>query len=71
LVTNVVTRYLDEAARFLAAVKKGIAPAERHTWPCASRLSSFPRCFGLICVYLSLSVAKIFGFERDEEISHK
>jgi len=29
LVTNVVTRYLDEEARFLAAVKKGIAAAER------------------------------------------
>lgn len=29
LVTNVVTRYLDEEARFLAAVEKGIAAAER------------------------------------------
>ena len=34
LVTNVVTRYLDEEARFLAAVEKGIAaalPAFRRT----------------------------------------
>ena len=29
LVTNFVTRYLDEEARFLAAVEKGIAAAER------------------------------------------
>jgi predicted transcriptional regulator len=29
LVTNVVARYLDEEARFLAAVEKGIASAER------------------------------------------
>ena len=29
LVTSVVTRYLDEEARFLAAVEKGIAAAER------------------------------------------
>jgi len=29
LVTNVVTRYLDEEARFLAAVEKGIAAPER------------------------------------------
>ena len=29
LVTTVVTRYLDEEARFLAAVEKGIAAAER------------------------------------------
>jgi predicted transcriptional regulator len=29
LVTKVVTRYLDEEARFLAAVEKGIAAAER------------------------------------------
>jgi predicted transcriptional regulator len=29
LVTNVVARYLDEKARFLAAVEKGIAAAER------------------------------------------
>jgi len=29
LVTNVVTRYLDEEARFLSAVEKGIAAAER------------------------------------------
>jgi len=29
LVTNVVVRYLDEEARFLAAVEKGIAAAER------------------------------------------
>ena len=29
LVTNVVTRYLDEEARFLTAVEKGIAAAER------------------------------------------
>src|SRR5271157_6180313 len=29
LVTNVVTRYLDEEACFLAAVEKGIAAAER------------------------------------------
>ena len=29
LVTNVVARYLDEEARFLAAVDKGIAAAER------------------------------------------
>ena len=29
LVTNVVSRYLDEEARFLAAVEKGIAAAER------------------------------------------
>lgn len=29
LVTNVVTRYLEEEARFLAAVEKGIAAAER------------------------------------------
>jgi predicted transcriptional regulator len=29
LVTNVVTRYLDEEARFLAAVEKGIAAAQR------------------------------------------
>ncbi len=29
LVTNVVTRYLDEEARFLATVEKGIAAAER------------------------------------------
>ena len=29
LVTNVVARYLDEEARFLAAVEKGIAAAER------------------------------------------
>src|SRR5258706_16042058 len=29
LVTNVVTRYLDEEARFLAAVEKGLAAAER------------------------------------------
>jgi predicted transcriptional regulator len=28
-VTNVVVRYLDEQARFLAAVEKGIAAAER------------------------------------------
>jgi predicted transcriptional regulator len=29
LVTNVVARYLDEEARFLAAVEKGITAAER------------------------------------------
>jgi predicted transcriptional regulator len=29
LVTNVVARYLDEEVRFLAAVEKGIAAAER------------------------------------------
>jgi predicted transcriptional regulator len=29
LVTNVVARYLDEEARFLAAVEKGIGAAER------------------------------------------
>ena len=29
LVTNVVSRYLGEEARFLAAVEKGIAAAER------------------------------------------
>jgi predicted transcriptional regulator len=29
LATNVVARYLDEEARFLAAVEKGIAAAER------------------------------------------
>ena len=29
LVTNVVARYLDEETRFLAAVEKGIAAAER------------------------------------------
>jgi predicted transcriptional regulator len=29
LVTNVVTHYLDEETRFLAAVEKGIAAAER------------------------------------------
>jgi predicted transcriptional regulator len=29
LVTNVVARYLDEEARFLAAVERGIAAAER------------------------------------------
>jgi predicted transcriptional regulator len=29
LVTKVVARYLDEEARFLAAVEKGIAAAER------------------------------------------
>jgi predicted transcriptional regulator len=29
LVVNVVARYLDEEARFLAAVEKGIAAAER------------------------------------------
>ena len=29
LVKNVVARYLDEEARFLAAVEKGIAAAER------------------------------------------
>ncbi len=29
LVTNVVARFLDEEARFLAAVEKGIASAER------------------------------------------
>jgi predicted transcriptional regulator len=29
LVKNVVARYLDEEARFLAAVKKGMAAAER------------------------------------------
>ena len=29
LVTKVVVRYLDEEARFLAAVEKGIAAAER------------------------------------------
>ncbi len=29
LVTNVVTRYLGEEARFLAAVERGIAAAER------------------------------------------
>jgi len=29
LVTNVVLRYLDEEARFLAAVEKGLAAAER------------------------------------------
>ena len=29
VVTNVVARYLDEKARFLAAVEKGIAAAER------------------------------------------
>jgi len=28
-VTNVVARYLDEEARFLAAVEKGIAAADR------------------------------------------
>ena len=28
LVTNVVTRYLDEEGRFLAAVEKGITAAE-------------------------------------------
>ena len=29
LVTSVVSRYLDEEARFLAAVEKGLAAAER------------------------------------------
>ena len=29
VVTNVVARYLDEKARFLAAVEKGLAAAER------------------------------------------
>jgi predicted transcriptional regulator len=29
LVTNVVARYLDDEARFIAAVEKGIAAAER------------------------------------------
>lgn len=29
LATNVVVRYLDEDARFLAAVEKGLAAAER------------------------------------------
>jgi predicted transcriptional regulator len=29
VVTNVVARYLDEEARFLAAVKKGLAAGER------------------------------------------
>ena len=29
LVTNVVVRYLDEEARFLAAVENGLAAAER------------------------------------------
>lgn len=29
LVTNVVSHYLDEEARFLASVEKGIAAAER------------------------------------------
>ena len=29
LVTNVVARYLDEESRFLAAIEKGIAAAER------------------------------------------
>jgi predicted transcriptional regulator len=29
LVTNVVARYLDEEARFLAAVEKGIVAADR------------------------------------------
>jgi predicted transcriptional regulator len=29
LVTNVVARYLDEEARFLAAVEKGITAADR------------------------------------------
>ncbi|HTR23751.1 MAG TPA: hypothetical protein VMI10_07180 [Terriglobales bacterium] len=29
LVTNVITRYVDEEARFLAAVEKGLAAAER------------------------------------------
>jgi predicted transcriptional regulator len=29
LVTSVVARYLDEEARFLAAVEKGLAAAER------------------------------------------
>jgi predicted transcriptional regulator len=29
LVTNVVARYLDEEARFLSAVEKGITAAER------------------------------------------
>lgn len=29
LVTNVVARYLDEEARYLAAVEEGIAAAER------------------------------------------
>ncbi|MBV8897994.1 MAG: hypothetical protein JO051_15885 [Acidobacteriaceae bacterium] len=29
LVTSVVTRYLDEEARFIAAVEKGLAAAER------------------------------------------
>jgi predicted transcriptional regulator len=29
LATNVVTRYLDEEVRFLAAVERGIAAAER------------------------------------------
>jgi predicted transcriptional regulator len=29
LVTNVVTRFLDEEVRFLAAVEKGIAAADR------------------------------------------
>ena len=29
LVTNVVTRYLDEETRFLAAVEKGLAAADR------------------------------------------
>jgi predicted transcriptional regulator len=29
LVTNVVTRYLDDEGRFLAAVEKGITAAER------------------------------------------
>jgi predicted transcriptional regulator len=30
LVTNVVARYLDQEAHFLAAVEKGIAAAERR-----------------------------------------
>lgn len=29
LVTSVIARYLDEEARFLAAVEKGLAAAER------------------------------------------
>jgi predicted transcriptional regulator len=29
LVTNVVARFLDEEARFLAAIEKGLAAAER------------------------------------------
>jgi len=53
LVTNVVTRYLDEEARFLAAVEKGIAAAERgefieeEEWTPALKPCSSPNAHSL------------------------